>query len=221
MNGVVVGLSGGIDSAVVLSLAKLAFPNNTLAIFIDIESSPRDHDDAIKIAKAKNILIKTINLTNEFKLIKNRIGVKEKLSIANIKPRLRMLTLYAYAQENKYLVLGTDNAAELLLGYFTKFGDGGVDLLPISQLTKNEVKELAKELKIPDEIINKKPTAGLWENQFDEDELGFSYNYVDAYIKKDKIPNEIKLKIKKQNIKTDHKRNMPPMPIKMEEMEGN
>lgn len=105
-----------------------------------------------------------------------------KLASANLKPRLRMLTLYYYANNLNYLVAGTGNKSELMVGYFTKYGDGGVDILPIGGLVKAKVRELAGELGIPKEIIDKPPSAGLWDGQTDEEEIGITYEDLDKGI---------------------------------------
>ena len=213
--GVVVGLSGGVDSSVVAALAKEAFPNNSLGIYMPIGDMGQDLIDAKDVAKAIEIETQMVDLTDSYNAMHKAIGVKGKLANANIKPRLRMSSLYAIAQENNYLVLGTDNAAEWILGYFTKYGDGGVDLLPIVHLTKGEVKQMAKELSLPERVYIKKPTAALWDGQSDEDELGFSYDYVDAYLKNEPVDKEIKDKIEKQIKITEHKRNPLPAPLDM------
>ncbi|VEU59235.1 NAD(+) synthase [Mesomycoplasma neurolyticum] len=219
MKGVIVGLSGGIDSSLVAAIAKKAFPNNSLGIIMPINSMANDLDD-IK-ALVNNIKIETleVNLKDSYNELLKNLNINDKLAIANIKPRLRMTTLYAIAQAKKYLVLGTDNFSEMYLGYFTKYGDGGVDLLPIVHLKKSEVKQMSKEIKvIPESIINKKPSAGLWENQSDEEELGFSYDQFELFFTNpEKLSNEIIKKIKKQHKITQHKRKAIPKPKKMYE----
>ena len=125
-----------------------------------------------------------------------------------------MTTLYAIAQENNYLVLGTDNKAEYYLGYFTKWGDGGCDLLPIVHLYKSDVFQYAKEVGVPNSILNKAPSAGFWKEQKDESDLGFSYDAYEMYdknmLKEQKIIDKIKLQIQK----TNHKRLAIPQPPK-------
>ena len=106
----------------------------------------------------------------------------DRLTGANIKPRLRMTTLYAFANHLGYRVVGTGNRSELAIGYFTKWGDGGVDLLPLGNLTKTRVRELARHLGVPQRIIDKPPSAGLWEGQTDESEMGVTYEQLDAYL---------------------------------------
>ena len=109
-------------------------------------------------------------------------STKLNLAQANIRPRVRMTYLYQYAQINDLLVIGTGNLSERTIGYFTKWGDGGCDLNPIANITKREVYVLAKYLNVPEGIINKKPSAELWEGQNDEDEIGISYDMLDEYI---------------------------------------
>lgn len=210
--GVIVGLSGGVDSSVVAAIAKEAFPENSLGVFMPIGNMGQDLDDAKSVAQKINIKTITIDLTTSFTEMSKATGVTTKLAVANIKPRLRMSALYALAQEKRYLVLGTDNAAEWILGYFTKYGDGGVDLLPIVHLLKGEVKELARLLDLPSVVYTKKPTAALWEGQTDEDELGYSYDEVDKYILGKQTNENIKAKIDKQVAITEHKRVALPQP---------
>ncbi|MCP4337204.1 MAG: NAD(+) synthase [Mycoplasma sp.] len=212
--GVIVGLSGGVDSSVVATLAKKAFPNNSLGVFIPCGDMGQDLIDAKEVSRAIKIETITIDITESFEAMKKAVNVKKRMSIANIKPRLRMSSLYAVAQEKNYLVLGTDNAAEWILGYFTKYGDGGVDLLPIIHLTKSEVILSAKELNLPKAVWIKKPTAALWEGQTDEEELGFKYSDVDKYLNGESVNETIKTKIEKQIKSTEHKRLPVPKPIK-------
>ncbi|UWD34002.1 NAD(+) synthase [Mesomycoplasma molare] len=213
MKGLIVGISGGIDSALVSVLAQKAFPNNSLGLIMPINSMEKDKEDIEKLVNKFNLNVKTINLKNAYDNLVSTYELDNKLAIANIKPRLRMTTLYAFAQEYKYLVLGTDNFSEMFLGYFTKYGDGGVDLLPIVQLTKSEVRKMASYLGIPKTIINKTPTAGLWDNQSDEEELGFTYNDLEIYLKdKNLLKPEIINLIEKQHKITQHKRDPLPRP---------
>ena len=218
LKGVVIGMSGGVDSSVVATLAKKAFPNNSIGIIMPIGKNKDDLNDAKSVVAKIAIQSKIINLTKTFTTIKKQLAINSKLAIANIKPRLRMTTLYAFAQENDYLVLGTDNAVEWTLGYFTKYGDGGVDILPIIHLKKGEVKTLAKTFNLPEIIYTKKSSAGLWENQTDEEELGFLYDEVDKFLAGKEISNVIKNKIKKQHDLTKHKRSPLPVPKKMSKM---
>ena len=182
--GLVFGLSGGIDSACVAALSKKAFGNNCLGLIMPCESHSDDEDMAFLVANKFSIPVKKISLDESFKeLLKILPSSDNRISIANIKPRLRMLTLYYFAGNYNYLVAGTDNKTEAMLGYYTKYGDGGVDILPIGNMFKSQVRELARELSIPQEIIERKPSAGLWPGQFDEDEIGLSYDKMDTILK--------------------------------------
>lgn len=213
--GVVVGISGGIDSALVAYLAKKAFPNNSLGILIPINVNRRfDLEDGLELVNKLNLDYKIVNLEQEYLDLKLKINIRNNLIAGNLQSRLRMSIIYAFAQENNYLVLGTDNKAEYNLGYFTKYGDGGCDLLPIVHLHKSQVFDYAKLVGIPDSIINKKPSAGFWENQFDEIELGFSYCDYEKFCENDKLlDDEIRNKIVKQIQITNHKRLPIPKPL--------
>lgn len=222
--GIIVGLSGGIDSACVAVLSKKAFPNNVKGIIMPCFSNPQDREHAELLAKKFDIPYEVVDLEGSFKTLVKASEKEEYqkdkhqgLHFANVKPRLRMTTLYYFANKLNYLVAGTDNKTESMLGYFTKYGDGGVDILPISSLFKRDVRELAKHLEVPEEIITKKPSAGLWEGQTDEDEMGLSYEEVDDILEKIEKSeclthiNEEKLtKVKKMITATEHKRNLPP-----------
>ncbi|QBF34362.1 NAD(+) synthase [Mycoplasmopsis phocirhinis] len=218
-NGLIVGVSGGIDSALVSALAKKAFPKNTLGVVMPIDSMELDLKDIQELVNNIDLEILTIDLKSTFEAIKFATNITNSMSISNIKPRLRMTTLYALAQQKNYLVVGTDNEDEIYIGYFTKYGDGGVDILPISRLLKNEVQLMASFLNVPDSIINKKPSAGLWVGQNDEDELGFSYNELDNYLNNnlDLVSNDALIKIKKLHNLTHHKRQKPYQPKTIEQ----
>lgn len=211
--GLVFGLSGGIDSAVIAGIAKKAFPDNSLGIIMPCHSDPIDEEHGVLVAEKLNLKTARVDLSNSFDVLLNSMTVenKNKMAISNLKPRLRMTTLYYFAQNNNYLVVGSSNKSEFTVGYFTKHGDSGVDLLPLASFVKSEIRELAKVLGIPDIIIEKPPTAGLWANQTDESEMGFSYNILDNYIKTGEGPEEIVKKIKKMNTISEHKRVYPPI----------
>ena len=218
--GVVFGLSGGIDSAVVAALSIKVFPKNTLAIVMPCHNLETDTNDGIDLINKFNVSYKIIDLSTVYDsfiyLLDDKEKEKEgsfKLAEANIKPRLRMITLYYFANKLNYLVVGTGNKSELKIGYFTKYGDGGVDILPLGNLLKNQVKELAEYLGIPKKIINKPPSAGLWEGQTDEEEIGISYDQLDKYLKTGKIDNKIiEKKIQDKITQSAHKRTIPAKP---------
>lgn len=215
--GVLFGLSGGVDSAAVAVLSKLALGDNTLGLMLPCKSNPEDMDCASKLAKKFNVKTKKVALDgifDEFIKLHPEAGPMAK---ANLKPRLRMVTLYYFANTLDYLVAGTGNKSELLAGYFTKYGDGGVDILPLGGLFKNEVRSLARELGIPNEIICKAPSAGLWEGQTDEGEMGITYEKLDKTIKALKenktegIDKETLHKVKKMMRDSEHKRAKIPI----------
>ncbi|MDD5130423.1 MAG: NAD+ synthase [Candidatus Omnitrophica bacterium] len=178
--GIVLGLSGGIDSAVVAALAKEAVgKNNVLVLFMPCNSNPQDLKDAKLVAHKLGLKSKLVDLSAVYNNFLKILPGAVSLARGNLKPRLRMSTLYYFANKLNYLVCGTGNKSELMVGYFTKYGDGGVDILPIADLFKRQVRKLAKELKIPQGIIAKAPTAGLWQGQTDEVEMGITYNELD------------------------------------------
>ncbi len=216
--GIVLGLSGGLDSAVVAALSIRIFPQNTLAIIIPCHSLEADISDALDFLNKYNISYKIIDLSKVYDPLIHLLNDKEKersfkLAEANIKPRLRMITLYYFANKLNYLVVGTGNKSELTIGYFTKYGDGGADILPLGNLLKSQVKELAEYLGIPKKIINKPPSAGLWEGQTDEEEIGISYEQLDKYLKTGKLKNKIiEKRIQDKITKNAHKRAIPAKP---------
>ena len=211
--GVVFGLSGGIDSAVVAVLCKKAFADNNLALILPIESNPEDISHAMKIVNQYKIKFKSIDLSSNYHELLSKFGqTNNKMANNNLKPRLRMLTLYYFAQIKDYLVVGTGNRSEIYLGYYTKYGDGGVDILPLGNILKKDVVKIAKYLNIPNEIITKPPSAGLWNNQTDENDLGFTYDQLDTFLETGKMSNQmIKKKIINMHQSSSHKRERPPM----------
>ena len=220
--GILVGLSGGIDSAVVACLIKKAFPDNSLGVILPCKSHSNDEKDAIALAESCGINYKVVELSAVHSALLNAVdqamGIKEednhRLYDANLRARLRMTTLYGIANIENYLVAGTDNAPELYTGYFTKYGDGGVDILPIAHLLKSEVFQWAKHLGVPQQIIDRKPSAGLWEGQTDEEEMGTTYDCIDAFLSGKKIPEDDEKIIERMHRITEHKRQMPPFPPK-------
>jgi len=181
-SGVVLGLSGGIDSAVVACLAKRAVGDGLLGLLMPCESNPGDEESARQLSERFKIKTEKIDLTPIYKSFSGILPSGNKLAAANLKPRLRMLTLYYFANNCNYLVAGTGNKTEICIGYFTKYGDGGVDILPLGNLLKSDVRKLAEELDIPETITKRAPSAGLWEGQTDEAEIGITYEELDKAI---------------------------------------
>jgi NAD+ synthase len=216
--GAVLGMSGGIDSSVVAALCIKVFPKNTLGLIMPCHSIEKDRIHAELTAKKFSIPIKMIVLDSIYDgFLKILPDFKPdpsltRLAQANLKARLRMITLYYIANQLKYLVVGSGNRSELTVGYFTKHGDSGVDILPLGNLVKKEVRELARFLKIPPEIIDKAPSAGLWAGQTDEGEMGFSYEALDSYILTGKAPEELKKRIEGMRANSAHKCATPPIP---------
>lgn len=210
--GFVFGLSGGIDSAVVAALSKRVFPDNSLGLIMPCESIEEDAEHAKLVAEKINLETRTIDLTNTYRtLLESSFDSENKMAKSNIKPRLRMTTIYYYAQDLGYLVLGPSNASEWYLGYSTKYGDSGADIMPIANILKTDVFEIAKELGVPREIIEKKPSAGLWKGQTDENEMGFTYEVLDSYIRGESTPDEeTKERIDRMHKNSAHKRVMAP-----------
>src|SRR5436190_11809072 len=191
--GFVFGLSGGLDSAVVARLCQAAAPANVVGVLMPVHSDPRDDADAQLIAEHFRIPTIRVDLAPAYddftSILRDALDtlprehfpdaahatddVKARLPLANLKPRLRMSTLYFVANSLNYLVAGTGNRSELAIGYFTKYGDGGVDVLPIGGLSKGQVLAMAREFDLPEAIVAKAPTAGLWAGQTDEEEMGF------------------------------------------------
>jgi NAD+ synthase len=214
--GVVVGLSGGIDSSVVAVLSKKAAGNNMLGVIMPCNSNPADMEHAKALAKKFGIKTQTVDLAPMYDMLLKTLPQGNSIAKANVKPRLRMLTLYYFANSLGYIVAGTDNRTESFTGYFTKYGDGGVDILPISHLLKREVRKLAAELGVPKEIIDKPPSAGLWDGQTDEKEMGITYDQLDSIIEGMATGNtkgidpKLVEKVKRMHAATEHKRRLPP-----------
>lgn len=223
MNGLLVGVSGGLDSAVVANLIKLAFPNDSLGVILPVQSVASDQEDAIETLEKIDMDFMEIDLSSVHKELLDQInkGLQEKSTFnadkvkmgdANLRARLRMSTLYTIANNFHYLVCGTDNEAEWYTGYFTKYGDGGVDINPLVHLKKSEVREMARYLNVPARIVDKAPSAGLWTGQTDEAELGVSYDVIDRYLGGQSVSEESKQIIETLHKQTEHKRNTPATP---------
>ncbi|MDL2211525.1 NAD(+) synthase [Erysipelotrichaceae bacterium OttesenSCG-928-M19] len=214
-SGLIVGVSGGIDSAVVANLIKRAFPNDSLGIIMPCYSSAEDVNDAKLVVKEANLKYHEINLDKTFDILIAELESDSEVSKeakANTKARLRMSTLYALAQSNNYLVVGTDNACEWYTGYFTKYGDGGVDIAPLVHLTKSQVYEMARILGINQKIIDKIPSAGLIDNQSDEDEMQVTYVELEAYLNNEEVSQKAKARIEQLHQNSEHKRKIIAFP---------
>lgn len=181
--GIVIGLSGGIDSTTcIFLLAKVLEPKKILAISMPEKRQEQDSCDAEKIAEKIGARFKKIYIDEILKEFIKTTKNKAKNSLINLKPRIRMSILYSFANSENYLVCGTGNKSELMLGYFTKHGDGACDFLPVGALFKTQVYEIARELGVPKKILRKKPSAGLYKAQSDEKELGYSYKQIDPVL---------------------------------------
>jgi len=215
--GVVVGMSGGLDSSVLAVLCHRAFPQSMFGVLMPCYSSQEDEEHARTVANKLSIPTKMVILDGTFDALLKALpgdGAKpdtSRLAKSNLKARLRMLTLYYFANQLNYMVAGAANKSELSVGYFTKYGDGGVDILPLGNLVKGQVKELASFLGIPQQIIDKPPSAGLWLGQTDEDELGLSYEELDRYLVTGKASNELREKIESMIAASSHKHLPPPV----------
>lgn len=214
--GAVFGLSGGLDSSVLALLAKEALGyNNILGVIMPCESQPEDADLALMLAKSCFVPVQQVDLTPAYRALLDAMplerGSMNALAMANIKPRLRMTTLYFFAQNCHFLVCGASNRDELELGYFTKHGDSGVDLLPMGDLLKGEVRLLAGHLGVPAPIISRPPSAGLWPGQTDEGELGVTYDEIDRYLVTGEGDERVREIVERARRKSEHKRKMPPI----------
>ena len=229
--GFVVGLSGGVDSAVVARLAQLAAPGNVIAALLPCHSDPQDEDDAALVVRQFELTTVRVDLGPTYDALISALQpvmanpdylrtrppldpVRGRVPLANIKPRLRMTALYFLANTLNYLVAGTGNRSEIAVGYFTKWGDGGVDLLPLGRLTKRQVRAMAEELGVPRTIIDRPPSAGLWAGQKDEEEIGISYAELDRYLAEGPpgAAPALAMKIERLARASDHKRELPPTP---------
>jgi NAD+ synthase len=183
-SGVVLGLSGGIDSAVVAALAVRAIgAKRVTGFFMPVERSPPgDLSDARGVARRLKVAFEVRDMTLAYFALLEATGTRDKKARGNLKARLRMAALYAEANRRGALVLGTGNKSELLTGYFTKWGDGGCDLLPIGDLYKTQVRALAVKLGVSKRVVEKPPSAGLWPGQTDEGELGIAYDDLDRVL---------------------------------------
>jgi NAD+ synthase len=216
--GYVVGLSGGIDSATTAVLCKRAVGEHVLAVLMPCYSLLQDSELAHLVADAFDIRTLTVDLGPAYDILAVALPPEvSKIAKANIKPRLRMTALYALAQTYGYLVAGTGNKSEIAIGYFTKYGDGGVDVEPLGGLYKYQVRQLAEDLGIPRSIIDRPPSAGLWDGQTDEREIGLAYSELDAVLAAIQagdtgfLDHALHDRVRRMIDTTHHKRAMPPI----------
>ena len=211
--GIVLGLSGGVDSSLVAVLAVEALgKENVLGLFLPCNSDPDDLVDAEILAGKLKIHTAFLSLSPIYTNLLKILPKGDLLSQANLKPRLRMMILYYYANMLNYLVAGTGNKSEISVGYFTKYGDGAADILPLGDFYKSEVKKLAALVGVPKHIINKVPSAGLWKGQTDENEMGITYPELEKILialeKREKTQGKKTAKVKKMVQKAQHKLKM-------------
>jgi len=224
VKGVIVGLSGGLDSSVVLKLAADALgPAKVLGLVMPSDTTPKeDTKHAIMLAQALKVKYHAIDISSMIEKYTEFLP-SDKRARGNLTARIRMNILYYYAGVNNHIVLGTSDKSEIMIGYFTKFGDGAADLLPIADLYKTQVRALAKQLQIPSEIIGKKSSPRLWNNHLAEEEIGMNYETIDSILfllvekkmgpaavaKKLEISINKVRKIKEMIDSSSHKRDMP------------
>lgn len=229
-SGVVIGLSGGVDSALCAKLCVSALgAENVSGLIMPSSISPPEDVDAAKIfAEELDINYEIINISpieKAFSETCRHYGSSNRMANGNLKPRIRMCVLYYHANKMNRIVTGTGNKSELLIGYYTKYGDGGVDMLPIGDLYKTQVKRFSRYIKIPESIVERTPSARLWPGQTDEDEIGIKYDLLDLILyglvdlkmqpsevsKATDVSLDIVRKVSKMIKRSEHKRNMPPV----------
>jgi NAD+ synthase len=216
-DGVVLGISGGVDSAVVLGLCIKALGKEKIHLInLPMDATDKDWSYIEELMKAYDMPVRIVHITNAVNgVMASAQGAfsglpesQQKLVIGNIHARIRMVELYMFANTWNCLVLGTTNKTEMKIGYFTKHGDGACDIEPISHLYKTEVWEIARRLGVPESIIKKSPTAGLWDGQTDEGEIGMSYAELDKILIEDKTRDYPALE--SRIMRNWHKKKMPP-----------
>lgn len=232
LSGVAIGLSGGVDSSVTAALAVKALTRDKVygLILPDKKTTPdEDVKDAVEIADKLGIEYYIVEINNIYKSIVNSIPFykpDDNVADGNIRARVRMIILYYFANINRLMVCGTGDKSELLLGYYTKYGDGGSDILPIGDLYKTQVRNLGREIGLPEKIYLKPSSPRLWPGQTAENEIGIPYEvidtilyyYFDMKMNTDKInvetgiPKELIVNIITRVLRNEHKRMSPPIP---------
>ena len=213
--GIVFGNSGGKDSALVAALSSFA-TKNVLGVIMPCASKRNfgeDKEDGLAVAAKYGVETLVVDLTEVREKLIGCIAVplESKGALSNIAPRLRMTTLYAIGAEKGYLVAGTGNKSERYMGYFTKWGDGACDFNPIADLAATEVFDFLRYLGAPDHVVTKAPSAGLFEGQTDEKEMGVTYAEIDAYLRGEKVSEEAEAIINRYHKSSLHKMVMPPL----------
>ena len=214
----ILGVSGGVDSSLVAAILKSAVGRDKVhCLIMPIDSIKEDTEDGLTLVKDLDLPYDVIDNSEAFEAYKKEFqknGIElDRSTLGNLKARMRMATLYAVAQKERGLVVGTDNADERCVGYFTKHGDGACDILPIAHLVKGEVVEAAKLYGVRQHLAERVPSAGLFEGQTDEKEMGVSYKDLDAYILGKEVSEEAKKRIQYLERISEHKRNPIPTPI--------
>ncbi|MDO4643199.1 MAG: NAD(+) synthase [Cardiobacteriaceae bacterium] len=219
MDGYTLGVSGGIDSAVCAHLlARTGAPIHALMLPAAV-SSNNDLHDAEAVLCSAGLSGKTISIAPLYDVAMQQLAPAlntqpERVNVlrGNLMARLRMIVLYTTAQSHRAIVIGTDNAAETYTGYFTKYGDGAADVLPLAALRKEQVYEIGRLLGVPQSVLDKAPSAGLWAGQTDEDEMGVRYSELDAFLRGESISESAQEKIAWWHERSHHKRALPPTP---------
>ena len=222
--GYVVGISGGIDSAVVTHLLMRCNAPVQGLILPSETTSAQDIKDAYAVAENANCPVLELPIIETYRTFMqsmqplfNDQAERQNVIAGNVQARLRMISLYAYAQSHNAIVVGTDNAAEWHTGYFTKFGDGGVDVAPLLKLRKEQVYQLAKVINDTPSVLDKSPSAGLWQGQTDEAEMGVSYQEIDAFLRGEPVSAQALKQIEFWHNRSHHKRRLPPSAHSIEE----
>ncbi|MEM3851737.1 MAG: NAD+ synthase [Methanomassiliicoccales archaeon] len=226
-DGVVLGISGGVDSALTMALCANALGAEGVTAFLlpGHNSSEEDERDAADYAATLGIIARKISVSSVADEIQRKLEMKDAKAKGNVNARIRMVILYAFANEHNRLVAGTSNKSEFLTGYYTKYGDGASDMCPLGDLYKTQVWMLARKMGVPEKIVSKKPTAGLWPGQTDEAEMGITYAELDSIlyclergmsgeeiVKATGLPSLEIEKVRLMIKRTAHKRSFPVMP---------
>ncbi|NPA99917.1 MAG: NAD+ synthase [Crenarchaeota archaeon] len=232
LRGAVIGLSGGIDSSTTAFLTARALgAENVLGLIMPYRTTPKeDVEDAKKIAEIlgiRYVMIDISEIRDSYARSIPDFDENDRIAAGNLLPRIRMMLLYYYANKYRYIVVGTGDRSELLIGYFTKYGDGGVDILPIGSLYKTQVRMLGKYLGVPDNIVNKPSSPRLWPGHLAEEELGLKYEEIDLIlhalfdlgldidetVRATGLSREKVVKVLEMYERSKHKRRTPPAPV--------